>query len=370
MKAEDLFLAIGGVDSRRLAATEAQQSSVIPMEATEMNVKNPKKLIRNLILAAIIVTILTATAYAAVNARIRMKTTNLQNGEIVETPTEGNYQVEVDFQKTTNEYLELGSVYPQSIPAGCELRFVSDTALGQQTLWYSMGDDEEAIFFSVMLGSDGGQFGLNKVASTEEAKINSYTGTLYTHENGSHSVVWEDETQGFGFVLHCRADLDALAIARSVGPGKPLTPTLATGCDTALAELGDYRITALPDGFTQTDFMASPLEQGGGWYAYVRRWYGDKVTTDSTIYFEYEHFALESDEPMNHPIEPVENTPETRIRQLGGGEATTILGLPGAVNDDSVIWVDWDAQTSFRIYAPHLTNARRLALAESVKRFN
>ncbi len=271
MKAEDLFLAIGTVDSRRLAATEAQLPSVNHMEATEMKVKNPKKLIRNMILAAIIVTILTATAYAAVNARIRLKTTTFQNGEIVEQPTEGAYQVEVDFQRTTNEYLELGSVYPRFLPAGCALRFVSDTALGQQTLWYSMGDDEEAVFFSVMLGSDGGQFGLDKVASTEEVKINSYTGILYTHENGSHSVVWQDEAQGFGFMLHCRGDLDALAIARSVGPGEPLTPTRAPDYDIALAELGDYRITALPDGFTQTDFMACPLEQGGGEYAYVRR---------------------------------------------------------------------------------------------------
>lgn len=45
MKAEDLFLAIGGVDSRRLAAAEAQQPSVIPivrhLQKCSRNERNP-----------------------------------------------------------------------------------------------------------------------------------------------------------------------------------------------------------------------------------------------------------------------------------------------------------------------------------------
>lgn len=375
MKSEDLFAAIGGVESSRLERSElaVKQSSQNTQEETKVKQKSMKKWIRNLIIAAAVATILSVTAYAVVNARIRLETTKYQNHEIVTEDPTGNYDVEIDFQRTTNEYLELGAVYPQSIPDGYTICFVSDKALGVQHVVYADKTGTEAIRFIAQLGSDGGQLELANVTGEKTVSIQGLPGTFYQFGSGGQAIFWQNEEQGIGFALFTEIpdlDVDLLAIANSVAPGEPLTPTLAVGYDTALRELGDYRITALPDGFVETDFMASPLENGGDWYAYVRRWYGDKVTTDNTIYFEYEHFQLESDEPTNHPTEPVENTPETIIQYMGGGEPTTIQGMPGAISDESAIWVDWDAQVAFKISASGRTSQEMLALANSVQRCN
>ena len=165
------------------------------------------------------------------------------------------------------------------------------------------------------------------------------------------------------------ATVDLLAIARSVAPGEPLTPTRAAGEQKALEELGDYRITGLPENYSQTDFMASPLEDGGGWYAYVRRWYGDGVSTDTTVFLGYESFTLVNDKPAEHETAPVENTPETILEYQGGGEPITIQGMPAAVADGRVSWVDWDAQVVFSLYANQLSREELIVLAESVQRF-
>lgn len=372
MRSQDLFAAIGGVESFRLERSEQHSHSSSRNEQEEPNMKRKhiKKHIRYLLLAAVITALLTVTAYAAIQSRIRMDVQKYQNDHPVTDAPTGNYDVEIDFQRTSNEYLELGSVYPRQVPEAYQLSFISDTVLGFQTLRYTDAAGEEAIYFAVQLGSDGQQFRLKDVANEEAVTIGEHTGTLYHHENGSQTIAWQDEAQGFGFTIHgYSAEMDLLAIARSVGPGEPLTPTRAAGKESTLAELGDYRITALPDGFTETDFMASPLEDGGGWYAYVRRWYGDKITTDNTIYFEYEHFQLESDEPTNHPAEPVENKPETILQYKGGGEPSEVQGMPAAVSEDSVIWVNWDAQVVFKIVAPGRSAQELLALAESVKNF-
>lgn len=367
MKPEDLFMAIGGLESSRLQRSEVcvnPPSCKTNGEEPNMHHKNWKRTIRNLLIAAAIISALSLTAYAVVNARIRLEVTKRQGNEAAEQVSEGTYEVELDFQRTGDAYIEMGAYYPQEIPEGYQLSFVSDPAMGMQNLVYENAAGEKAFRFIMQLGSDGGQVILDQIQKEEQVTIHGCPGTLYYHEGGTQTVVWQDEAQGFGFVLlGNEPGLDMRAIAESVGPGEPLTPTLAEGYDTALSQLGDYRVTALPDGFRQTNFMASPLEDGGGWYAYVRRWYGDKVSIDNTIYFEYEHFKLESDTSG-------ENTPETIIEYWGGGEPKTILGMPGGVQDGRIIWVDWDAQVVFSLSASNRTSQELLALAESVERFN
>lgn len=375
MKAEDLFLAIGDVETHRLQRSEltTRMSSESIEEENTMKRKHARKVIRNLLIAAAITAILSVTAYAAVNARIRLDITKYQDEKVVTEASTGNYDVEIDFQRTTNEYLELGSVYPQSVPESYTISFVSDSALGMQNIVYANEKGEDAIRFIAELGSEGGQLGLRNVTGEEAVTIQNCPGTLYHYGSGHQAAVWYNETQGIGYTLLTQIpnlDVDLIAIAQSVGTGEALTPTLSAGYDTALSELGDYRVTALPEGFVETDFMASPLEAGGGWYAYVRRWYGDKVTTDNTLYFEYEHFQLESDEPENHAEEPVENAPETVLQYAGGGEPATIQGMPGAVSDGAVHWVDWDAQVVFSLYGNAYDAEALTAMAESVQRCN
>lgn len=375
MKPEDLFSAIGGVESSRLQRTElSAQPSRTPEEEPNMHPRNFKKLTRNLLIAAAVLALLSVTVYAASVARIRLEVTKYQQHEPVteETPTE-SCNVEIDFQRTTNEYLELPSCYPQLIPEGIEIGFVSDASMGFQRIVYQDEAGEFAFDFTAELGSDGLQRYLENVVNEEAVTVCGCPGTIYTTEGGARTIVWFQESQGVGYVMYfADPTLDILAIANSVAQGEPLTPTRASGTQKALGELGDYRITALPEGFQQTEFMASPLEDGGGWYAYVRRWYGDTVTTEGTIYLEYESFRLVSDEPedSSHPLPDVENTPETVIAMYGGGEPTELCGMPGAIQEGRAVWVDWEAQVCFRIIASGRSADEVAALAQSVQRFS
>lgn len=375
MKPEDLFSAIGGVESSRLQRTElSAQPSRTPEEEPNMHHRSFKKLTRNLLIAAAVLALLSVTVYAASVARIRLEVTKYQQHEPVteETPTE-SCNVEIDFQRTTNEYLELPSCYPQLIPEGIEIGFVSDVSLGFQRIVYQDEAGKFAFDFTAELGSDGLQRYLENVVNEEAVTVCGCPGTIYTTEDGARTIVWFQEAQGVGYTMYfADPTFDILAIANSVAQGEPLTPTRASGTQKALEELGDYRITALPEGFQQTDFMASPLEDGGGWYAYVRRWYGDIVTTEGTICLEYESFRLVSDEPedSSHPLPDVENTPETVIAMYGGGEPTELCGMPGAIQEGQAVWVDWEAQVCFRIIASGRSADEVAALAQSVQRFD
>lgn len=356
MKAEDLFLAIGQAEDWQLLKSEPS--------GEERNMKNTSKLLRNLLIAAALTALLAVTAYAAVNARIQQKVTKRE-----EEPT-GTYEVEIDYRRTDKEYLELGDYYPQQLPEGYQCSFISDKAMGFQRMAFENADGEFAFDLTMELGSEGLQKTLLDVVSEEAVTVGSCPGTLYYHQGGSRSLTWYDETAGVGFFMNAMDEsVDLLSIARSVAIGEPLTPTYAAGQQKALEELGDYRITGLPENYSQTDFMASPLEDGGGWYAYVRRWYSDRVSTDSTVFLVYESFTLVNDEPMEHEIEPVENTPETILEYQGGGEPITIQDMPAAVAEGRVSWVDWDAQVVFSIFADQLSREELIALAESVQRF-
>ena len=63
MKADDLFLAIGAVEESRLARSEMYVSSDDKQEDKNMKVK-PTRIIRNLLVAAVIISMLAVTAYA------------------------------------------------------------------------------------------------------------------------------------------------------------------------------------------------------------------------------------------------------------------------------------------------------------------
>lgn len=364
MKAEELFLAIGQAEDWQLLESETSQQEVMEM-------KKSSKLIRNLLIAAVLTALLAVTAYAAVNARIQQNITKRESTETTEgTQTVSPYEVEIDYRRTGNEYLELGDYYPQQLPEQYRCSFISDKAMGFQRMAFENQAGEFAFDLTMELGSEGLQKTITDVVSEEAVTVGTCPGTLYTSQDGSRSLTWYDEGAGVGFFMSANdATVDLLAIAQTVAPGEPLTPSRAAGEQKALEELGDYRITGLPDNYSQTDFMASPLEDGGGWYAYVRRWYGDKVSTDNTVFFGYESFTLTSDQPMEHEVEPVDNSPETILEYQGGGEPITIQNMPAAVSDGRVSWVDWDAQVVFSLYANQLSREELIALAESVQRF-
>lgn len=315
--------------------------------------------VTRLLIAAVILTMaLAVTAYAVVNARIRMEITPLETAQ----GTNGEEKMELDFQKTDDAYIALGDCYPQQIPEGYEMVFVSDTkAYGVQTIRYQNAE-RKTILFVVQLGGPGGQIVFTGT-KLEDVDINGMQGALYHRESeaGNEAYLsWADEVQGFGYFLSTEDDaVDLVAMAGSVAAGEPLEPTYASRTVDALQELGDFRITALPAGYAETDVLGCPLSDGGGWYSYVRRWYTDKAA-NQTIYFTYETFAIDT--------QYYENTVQTALTLFGGGEPTEVQGYPAAVRDGGIVWVDWDRQVAFQILADQLSQQELETLAGSVQR--
>ncbi len=369
MKSEDLFSAIGNVESFRLGRSElSAELSSLQNEQEEPNMHNKRKKVgRTVLIVAAVISLLAVTAFAAVGARIHRQTTAIPDYWEMEKllgpyedPTEPTatketvsgdsdpYYVEIRFLPTDNGYRELPSLYPQTIPAGYALDFISDPDLGSQRLVYNKENGDFGFDFAMQLGDDANSMTMLDVVKEESVAVCGFDGTLYTCQSGDRVLVWQDEGAGIGFILSTsEQDIDLLTIANSVAVGEPLTPTLAANYPIALEELGDYRITELPEGFRETSFIAYP----GDW-GYVRRNYGDGMTTDNTVTFFYEHCGDES--------------AETVLEYRGSGENITVNGMPGALQETSVKWVDTEQNIVFSIYSETLSQETLLKMAESV----
>ena len=135
----------------------------------------------------------------------------------------------------------------------------------------------------------------------------------------------------------------------------------------ALEELGDYQITALPDGVEQDELTGCPLANGGGWYSYIRRWYFDKKT-NAQIFFTYETYVY-SDDPI-----PMEEAAKLYIGEDKNPQIRTICNCLGAFaqtdNKAEVVWYQGNDQKGVRfyLYSEDYPVAELLAMAESVRK--
>ena len=358
MKGKDLYSAMSGIDDKYLAIADAPNKE-------EHSMKKHVK-IRRLLIAAALVSLLGVTAFA-VTSKIQLKITRyMQNtGETVEPNGSTSYEAEIRFQSNAEEYEGLQSYRPTWVPEGYQLRFVGDKAYGHQILQYATASDDCALDMEVTRGGQGHEIIIENVSKEESVSVGNLPGRLYTATSGLRVLTWVDEEKGIGFMLRAKdADVDLMRVAESVQPDPELEPTNADRYRMALEELGDYQITGLPENYPETEFTASPLEDGGGWYAYVRRWYIDAKQND-TVYLMYETFLLDTEGDERR--EPVENIPETVLAMNGGGEPTTVQGMPAAIADGQIVWVDWDKQVVFMIAADSMDASQLQTLADSVQ---
>ncbi len=222
----------------------------------------------------------------------------------------------IEITQDQEAYYGWESIYPQSIPEGYTIRSVGDRAYGQQDITYgnASGDSLRYTFY-YRLGEWSRTF--DGMGTPQKVDINGSTGFLI----GS-SIIWTDEAKGYGYCLSASNEtLDLIAVAKSVGIGPELEPTNAPKAAKALEELGDYRITALPAGMEEDSFTGSPLEDGGGWYSYIRRWYYNKQTNQE-LYFTYESYVSDAASP--------EAVAQMYISGETPAETYTIQGCPGA----------------------------------------
>lgn len=272
-----------------------------------------------------------------------------------------DYTIEID--QEGSGYVQWEPVYPQELPEGYSVSFVSDPAYGEQSIRYKNAEDGW-IYYTLYfrLGQWGRQF--DGMGQPEQVDINGHVG----YRSGN-SLVWTDEARGFGFALSADEGVDVLAVAKSVGPGPELRPTYADKTEKALEQLGDYQITALPEGMVEDGLTGCPLEDGGGWYSYVRRWY-ISTKTNAEIYFEYESYITD---PGDSP------TVEEALRMfIGEGDnpvqMVTVNGCSGASLEDdsgnSVVWLMGEPAkgTKFRLISLDFSVGELLEFAESVRK--
>ena len=268
-----------------------------------------------------------------------------------------DYTIELEQEPTT--YIQWQSIYPQSIPEGYVLDFVSDRAYGRQTMEWNNADGGTILYtLYYRLGEYG--MALEGSGQPKTVDINGHTG----YRTGN-SLVWTDEELGFAYELKATEDVDLIALAKSVAPGEELEAT-NDGTAAALAQLGDYRITALSRNMMEDSLTGSPLEDGGGWYSYVRRWYYDK-TNNAQVFFSYETYLSE--------WERTEDTLKlwVPLSETGETEFITINDCPGMTHQDGgkarVSWLVGDAAKGvhFELYSEQFTVAELLEMARSVR---
>lgn len=164
-----------------LKACEAQKGDYI------MQYKR-KSSLRIGLVAAALVAVLAATAFAAVTAHIEMKKTDYDQ------------TAEVGFAKTDDAKLTLGFYYPEYVPDGYSEIFVSEHDSRMQTVIYENKSGSELRYIYQTAG-EGGQITFENIRSEEAADINGSSGILYTLADGSRILFWTDDAAGIGFTL-------------------------------------------------------------------------------------------------------------------------------------------------------------------------
>ena len=262
----------------------------------------------------------------------------------------------IELEQDASSYVGWEPVYPQSVPEGYEITFVAEPAYGEQSIDYE-NDAGDTLTYTLYfrLSQWGRQF--DGMGQPEQVKINRNVGYKSPGE-----LIWTDAARGFGFSLRASGDVDLIAVAESVGIGPELKPTRWDDIRKALEQLGNYQITALPDGMVEDGLTGAPLENADDWYSYVRRWYFDPKTNQD-IYLEYESYVTDCTD-MEDVLQMLIGT---------GGNSVTVHGCTGAALQNgksaAVVWLIGTPEKgiSFRLSSSSFTAEALLPIAESVQ---
>ena len=356
MKGKDLFLGLSYVNQNFIEEAET---------VTRFKEKAPLSP-RRIVLIAATVALMLFLLGCAVKALISMRVE-----EVAQYSDKGQFMTgeAVHFDKTNNVFIELGAYYPQEIPEGYTMTFVSDGApLQHQRITYE-GSGELYFDYAMMLGDPASSVEVYDITEKTEVDINGCAGIHYQHAGGLQTLVWIEEEQGFGFVLRTNdPGLDLLRIARSTAPGTPLTPTRSESTVKALEELGDFSPAYLPEGYEEQGVMGSPLSEGGGWYSYVRKYYVNKVE-NTRIFFEYESYAIDTEMGYEDSAKTACSFYIPGCDILSGtlvGEETEIGGMYALVTGNHIAWADPESHTVFHLTSEDVLGEDLLRVAQSI----
>ena len=116
----------------------------------------------------------------------------------------------------------------------------------------------------------------------------------------------------------------------------------------------------------EDSFTGCPLEDGGGWYAYIRRWYYNRQTNEA-LYFTYESYVSDA--------ASLEEVVQMQIgdARFYSADFMTINGCTGAASQldghAKVVWVQGTPAKGvcFQLISDDLSVEALLKIAESVQ---
>lgn len=373
MTRDDLLHAIGMVDDERLARCEKNRGPSMVIHEEDSKMKNGKYSntrrsagVKRIWMIAAVIALATVLMGSAIATLVAMKTGDVkvmtENGEIHEGE-------KVEFEEVHDVFIELGSWYPQEIPEGYTMTFVSDGAPYQnQNIIYKNNEGND-IWYWIYIADPASDAEVYDIVSKTEVKINGEDGILYEQLGGSQTLVWVNEEQGFGFKLTASdIEIDLIAMAESTAEGEPLTPSRAEETKQAISELGDFSPAYLPDGFEEQGVQASPLSDGGGWYSYVRKWYVNKAE-NSQIYFTYETYAIATEDGYTDDAKTICAFQIPGCDILKGiivGDEIEINGMYGLVTGNRVVWADPEAHVFYYLHSEDVIGEELLKVAQSI----
>ena len=373
MTREDILQAIGTVEESRLARCEKNRgpSMVIHEEDSNMNKGKFSNIrrsagVKRIWMIAAVIALATVLMGSAIAALVAMKTGDVkvmtENGEIHEGE-------KVEFEEVHDVFIELGSWYPQDIPEGYTMTFVSDGAPYQKQNIIYKNDAGDEIWYTIYIADSASDVEVYDILSKTEVIINGQEAILYEQVGDYRTLVWINEGQGFGFRLNTDdSDVDLIAMAESTAEGEPLTPSRSEETKQAIAELGDFSPIYLPEGFEEQGVQASPLSAGGGWYSYVRKWYVNKAE-NTQIYFEYETYVIDTASGYEDNAKTVCSfwIPSCDIlRGIMVGEEVEINGMYGIASGNHIAWADPETHRVFHLTSEDILGDDLLKVAQSI----
>lgn len=373
MTREDLFEAIGMVEESRLARCEKRRNPDLVTHREDSIMNNGKYSksrrsdgVKRIWLVAAVIALATVLMGSAIAALVAMKTGDVkvmtENGEIHEGE-------KVEFEEVHDVFIELGSWYPQEIPEGYTMTFVSDGAPYQNQNIIYKNDEGNGIWYWIYIADPASDAEVYDIVSKTEVKINGEDGILYEQLGGSQTLVWVNEEQGFGFKLTASdIEIDLIAMAESTAEGEPLEPSRSEETKQAITELGDFSPTYLPEGFEEQGVQASPLSDGGGWYSYVRKWYVNKAE-NTQIYFTYETYAIATEDGYTDDAKTICAFQIPGCDILKGiivGDEIEINGMYGLAIGNRVVWADPENHVFYYLSSEDVTGEELLKVAKSI----
>lgn len=370
MKREDLFEAIGMVEDERLARCDKQ------MEPSALTCREDAKMkIKKMWLIAAVVTLMVMLMGSAIAALVAMDVDEIrtvtggalesdENGQLHKSDEQIHEGEAVNFEKIHDAYIELGSYYPQEIPNGYTITFVSEgVPLQNQRIDYQ-NEAGNYICYWIYAGNPASIVEIYDIVSKTTVDVNGQDGILYEQAGDCRTLVWINEDQGYGFALRTEDPaVDLLAMANSTAEGEALVPTRSEFTVKAVEELGDYTPGYLPEGYEAQGVIGSPLEEGNGWYSYVRKWYINKEES-TQIYFEYETYRIPTEDGYTDDAKTIYSFYIPGVENRG--EEVKIGGLFGLATENHIAWADPESHVVYHLSSETVTGDELLKVAQSI----